>query len=74
MVVTDVVYREDRPVLLRVAALGPEAGVVGGTSWRHTENHHRRALVVVDQRPELAQATRHRPFRHYVLPRLRVAL
>ena len=74
MIMADVVYREHRPVLLRVPALGPEARIVGRVGGWDAEHDDGRALVVVNQRPELAEALRHRPLRHDVLARLRVAL
>ena len=74
MIVADVVDREHGTVLLRVLALRPEAGEICGARGRHTEHHHRRALVVVDQGPELTTHVSKRPFRNNVFSRLRVAL
>lgn len=74
MIVTDVVYREDRAVFLGMSALGPKARKIRRALGWHAEHDDRRAFVVVNQRPELTAGVSKWPFGHDVLARLCIAL
>lgn len=69
-----VVHGEDGAVLLHLGLVWPEGGILLRLRGRLAEDHHRRALLVVDQGPELAQSVLHGPLCDNVLPGLRVAV